>query len=78
VADPKPNRTRKTPTAATKKPAAREKTPARKPAATPRSRRARPALTHDQVAARAYELHLQGHGDAFANWLRAEEELTSA
>lgn len=81
MADEKPKRTRKTTTDATKgaKKTTARKAPARKAATTPRTRRAaRPMLTHDQVAARAYELHLEGHGDAFANWVRAEQELATA
>jgi hypothetical protein len=49
-----------------------------KPAA--RKRAAAPAsITHDQIALRAYELHLLGAGaDPMDNWLRAERELVSA
>jgi hypothetical protein len=33
-------------------------------------------LTSEQIAARAYEIHLSGTGgDDFENWLRAETEL---
>jgi Protein of unknown function (DUF2934) len=52
--------------------------------ATPRRRSARPAVaeppvTHEQIAMRAYELHLAGcDGDAMAHWLRAERELVGA
>jgi Protein of unknown function (DUF2934) len=36
-------------------------------------------VTHDQIALRAYELHLAGtEGDALAHWLRAERELVTA
>ena len=47
---------------------------------TARKRRAAPApVTHEQIAARAYELHLLGVGaDPVDNWLRAERELVSA
>ncbi|MEA2382763.1 MAG: hypothetical protein QOH72_2734 [Solirubrobacteraceae bacterium] len=49
-----------------------------KPAA--RKRTAAPApITHQQIALRAYELHLLGAGaDPMDNWLRAERELVSA
>ena len=37
------------------------------------------AVTHEQIALRAYELHLEGTGgDAMAHWLRAERELVGA
>jgi Protein of unknown function (DUF2934) len=42
----------------------------RRPAAAP------PPITHEQIALRAYEIHVQGtDGDALAHWLRAEREL---
>jgi hypothetical protein len=49
-----------------------------KPAA--RRRTAAPApISHEQIALRAYELHLLGAGaDPMDNWLRAERELVSA
>ena len=49
-----------------------------KPAA--RKRTAAPApVTHEQIALRAYELHLLGAGmDPMDNWLRAERELVAA
>jgi hypothetical protein len=38
-----------------------------------------PAVTHADIALRAYELHLSGtEGDAMAHWLRAERELVGA
>ena len=42
-----------------------------------RKRAAAPApVTHEQIALRAYELHLLGAGaDPMENWLRAEREL---
>ena len=49
--------------------------PVRK-AATPRTRRR--AVTHDDIAMRAYELHLAGGQDPFDNWVAAERELLSA
>ena len=56
---------------------AKETKTARKPA-TPRTRRKKVVVTHDAIEQRAYELHLEGSGDAFANWLRAERELATA
>jgi hypothetical protein len=36
-------------------------------------------ITHEQIALRAYEIHLEGtDGDALAHWLRAERELVGA
>ena len=45
-----------------------------------RKRAAAPApVSHEQIALRAYELHLLGVGaDPMENWLRAERELVSA
>jgi hypothetical protein len=35
--------------------------------------------THDEIAARAYEIHLSGEGgDELENWLRAEREVMAA
>lgn len=51
------------------------KTPVRKPATTRAKRR---AFTQDDVARRAYELHLEGGSDAFDNWVRAERELLAS
>lgn len=48
------------------------KAPARKPATTRTRRR---AVTHDDIAFRAYELHLAGGADPFDNWVSAEREL---
>jgi hypothetical protein len=49
----------------------------RRPA--PRKRTAPAPVTHEQIALRAYELHLAGtEGDALAHWLRAERELVTA
>ena len=60
----------------TKKTAAKaRKAPVRKPATARAQRR---AVTHDDVARRAYELHLAGGADAFDNWVRAERELSAA
>jgi hypothetical protein len=45
-----------------------------------RRRRVEPRpVSHEQIALRAYELHLLGQGtDAMDNWLRAERELVGA
>jgi hypothetical protein len=44
-----------------------------------RSRRRAAAVSHDQIAARAYEIHLSGAGgDPVEHWLRAERELVGA
>ena len=48
----------------------------RKPAATSRTRRTT-RVTHDDIALRAYELHLGGGADAFENWITAERELAT-
>jgi Protein of unknown function (DUF2934) len=46
---------------------------------TTRRRAAATPVTHEQIALRAYELHLAGtDGDATAHWLRAERELAGA
>jgi hypothetical protein len=34
--------------------------------------------THDEIARRAYYIHLEQGGDPFENWLRAERELVAA
>lgn len=52
---------------------------ARKPRAAgkPREQAAGGGVTHEQIAMRAYEIHLSGTaGDALEHWLRAERELT--
>ena len=50
-----------------------------KSATTRRRASAKAPVTHDQIALRAYELHLAGtDGDAMAHWLRAERELVGA
>jgi hypothetical protein len=49
-----------------------------KPSARRRAAAPQP-VTHEQIALRAYELHLLGAGaDPMDNWLRAERELVSA
>ena len=51
---------------------------ARKPAV--RRKRVAPIteVSHEDIATRAYYLHLEGGHDAFENWLRAEAELAAA
>ena len=51
---------------------------ARKPAI--RRKRVAPIteVSHEDIATRAYYLHLEGGHDAFENWLRAEAELATA
>jgi hypothetical protein len=48
---------------------------ARKPAI---RRKRQPAITHDDIATRAYFIHLEGGHDPFENWIRAERELVTA
>lgn len=52
------------------------KTPTAKKPATRRKRT--PALTQEDIATRAYYLHLQGGHDSLENWLRAERELIAS
>jgi hypothetical protein len=72
------------PKATTTKPAAAKRTTAKAAGAAKRRTRRRavaaPApITHEQIALRAYEIHLEGfEGDALAHWLRAERELVGA
>jgi hypothetical protein len=35
-------------------------------------------VTQDDIATRAYYIHLEGGHDPFENWVRAERELVSA
>ena len=51
----------------------------RKPAI--RRKRVAPAtitVSYEDIARRAYYIHLAGGHDPFENWLRAEQELTTA
>ena len=50
---------------------------ARKPAV--RRKKAAPAieLSYENIATRAYYIHLEGGHDPFENWLRAERELVA-
>ena len=41
-------------------------------------RRKKLVATPDQIAERAYYLHLEGGADPLANWLTAERELVGA
>jgi hypothetical protein len=68
----------KTDTTATKRAARTATKPARKPRTT-RKAPSGAGVTHEQIAMRAYEIHLSGTGgDAVEQWLRAERELTAA
>jgi Protein of unknown function (DUF2934) len=59
--------------ATTKKPAAKKTTTTR------RTRKTTPVvLQWEQVATRAYYIHLEAGGDPTENWLRAERELLAA
>ena len=59
--------------AATKKPAAKKTTTRRTKKATEPI-----VLTWEDVATRAYYIHLEEGGDASENWMRAERELAPA
>jgi hypothetical protein len=56
-----------------KAPAARKPAVRRKRVPTPEI-----SASHEDIATRAYYLHLEGGDDPFENWLRAEAELTTA
>ena len=50
-----------------------------KPGSRRRAAAAAAPVTHEQIALRAYELHLLGEGsDPMENWLKAERELVAA
>ena len=55
------------------------KAPAARKPAVRRKRAPAPELTVSQedIATRAYYIHLEGGHDPFENWLRAEAELTT-
>ena len=57
--------------------AATTKTAAKKSTATRRTKKATEpiVLTWEDIATRAYYIHLEQGGDAIENWLRAENEL---
>ena len=44
----------------------------------PTLRRRKQTVTYEQIAERAYFLHLERGGDAFDNWIVAERELATA
>jgi hypothetical protein len=54
--------------------------PTRKRVTSPRTKTgAERMVEHDEIAERAYYIHLDdGNNDALDNWLRAERELTAA
>ena len=54
-----------------KAPAARKRTVRRKKAASAMT------LSYEDIATRAYYIHLEGGHDPFENWLRAEQELVA-
>jgi Protein of unknown function (DUF2934) len=62
---------------AEKRPSAKKTTTSKTTSATTRRTRKRPVPTTDQIAERAYFIHLDEGGDPFGNWLRAERELTA-
>jgi hypothetical protein len=41
-------------------------------------RKRAPTVTHEDIATRAYYLHLEGGYDPYENWIRAERELVGA
>lgn len=56
-----------------KAPAARKPAIRRKKAA-----QAVVTVSYEDIATRAYYLHLEGNNDPFENWIRAEHELAAA
>jgi hypothetical protein len=54
------------------------KTTTSKPAPRRTTRKTTADVTHEQIATRAYYIHLEEGGDPHANWLRAERELVPA
>jgi hypothetical protein len=50
---------------------------ARKPALRRRKAAPVPSVSHEDIATRAYFIHLEGGPDPFENWLRAERELVT-
>jgi hypothetical protein len=50
----------------------------RKPAVRRKRVAAAPTVSHEDIATRAYYIHLEGGPDPFENWLRAEHELAAA
>jgi Protein of unknown function (DUF2934) len=62
---------------AEKRPSAKKTTTRKTTSGTTRRTRKRPVPTIDQIAERAYFIHLDEGGDPFGNWLRAERELAA-
>jgi hypothetical protein len=54
------------------------KAPAAKKPVIRRKRAPKVEITYDDIATRAYYLHLEGGADPFENWVRAERELVGA
>ena len=54
------------------------KTTTRKPATKRTTRAKKVEITQEHIATRAYYIHLEEGGDAYANWVRAERELVPA
>ena len=72
------NSARATKTANSAKPAKPAK-PADKPAVSRKRATRRRTPSHNEIAERAYFIHLEEGGcDELGNWLRAEDELTTA
>lgn len=42
------------------------------------SKRRTAGVGHEEIAVRAYFIHLEGGADPYENWLRAERELLAA
>jgi len=54
-------------------------TPVRQTSVPPKAQPAKRAITHEQIAKRAYEIYLSGTGgSADQNWMRAERELRAS
>ena len=51
---------------------------ARKPAVRRKRVEATPVVSQEDIATRAYYIHLEGGHDPFENWLRAEADLATA
>jgi hypothetical protein len=72
-------KTTKARTTATKRAARAVKPAARRPRTRTAAATAGAGVTYEQIAMRAYEIHLSGTGgDALEHWLRAERELAAA
>jgi hypothetical protein len=54
------------------------KAPATRKPALRRKRTAAVAVTQEDIATRAYYIHLEGGHDPFENWMRAEREIAGA